>query len=116
VIATLAAELETRFRTVLALPTSEPPNAIGSVVLAASDRALDLPDERLPQPTDYFMNLEEHWAVVQMNHAWLNRFTPRTACAVILTDDRNPIDLWNDPVQRTARAELHRSFGKTRSW
>ncbi|HUK63388.1 MAG TPA: hypothetical protein VLV15_08645, partial [Dongiaceae bacterium] len=63
------------------------------------------------------INPEEHWAVVQMNHAWFNRFVPRTEGAVTITDDRNPIDLWSDPVQRAARAELHASFARgPRSW
>lgn len=110
VICTLAAELHELFRSVLALPTGEPPDALGSVVMLASNRRLDLPDERLPQPTDFLINPDEHWAVVQMNHAWFNRFEPPVRGAVILTDDRNPIDLWSDPVQNAARAELHRSF------
>jgi spermidine synthase len=116
-IGSIAAMLRGRFRTVIALPTSEPPTALGSIVLLASNRALELPDERLPQPTEYLMNPEEHWGVVQMNHAWFNRFTPRTRGAVVLTDDRNPIDLWSDPVEHASRIELHESFARApRSW
>jgi hypothetical protein len=117
VVVSLAAMLRERFRHVIALPTSEPPDALGSIVLLASNRDLELPDERLPNPTDYFMDLEEHWRVMQMNHAWFNRFEPRTRGAVILTDDKNPIDLWSDPVERAARAELHQSFASgPHSW
>jgi spermidine synthase len=112
-IASLAATLRTSFRTVLALPTSEPPNTLGSIVLLASDRNLDLPDERLPQPTEFFMNLEEHWSVVQMNHAWFNRYQPPAADAVVLTDDLNPIDRWTDRIQHSSRLELHELFRKT---
>jgi spermidine synthase len=117
VIVSLAAMLGERFHSVFALPTSEPPNALGSIVLLASNGSLDLPDERLPQPTDFLMNPDEHWAVVQMNHAWFNRFAPLTRGAVILTDDRNPIDVWSDPVQHAARVDLHRSFATPpKSW
>ncbi len=116
-LASLARMLGERFRTVLALPTSEPPDAIGSIVVLASDRDLALPDERLPQPTDYLMNLDEHWLVVQMTHAWFNRFVPPVRGAVVLTDDRDPIDLWSDRVLAASRVELHRSFaGMPRSW
>jgi hypothetical protein len=112
-VASLAATLRTSFHTVLALPTSEPPNTLGSIVLIASDRPLDLPDERLPQPTEFFMNLEEHWSVVQMNHAWFNRYEPEAAGAVVLTDDRAPIDGWTDRIQHASRLEVHEIFRKS---
>jgi hypothetical protein len=116
-LGSIAAMLDRRFQTVLALPTSEPPTTLGSIVLLASNRKLEIPEERLPQPADYLISPEDHWAVVQMNHAWLNRFEPRTSGAVVLTDDWNPIDLWSDPVQRAARSELHQSFASgVRSW
>jgi hypothetical protein len=111
----LAATMRTAFANVLVLPTSEPPDTPGAIVLLASDRALDLPDERLPQPSDHLMNLEEHWGVVEMTHAWFNRFEP--AAAAPFTDDRNPVELWSDRALRATRAELHDSFrGPARSW
>ena len=110
VVGALAATLRQSFRTVLALPTSEPPNTLGSIVLLATNRDLSLPDERLPQPTDFLMNLEEHWKVVQMNHAWFNRYEP--AAATPLTDDRNPADRWGDRIQHASRVELHQTFGR----
>jgi spermidine synthase len=114
-VAALAATLRTRFPTVLALPTGEPPTALGSMVLLASDRPLTLPDERLPDPTHFHANPERHWSVVQMNHAWFNRFEP--AAGAVLTDDRSPSDLWSARIQHAARIEVHEFLGsRGKSW
>ncbi len=111
IVGSLAATLRTAFPHVIALPTSEPPNSVGSIVLLASDRALELPDEALPQPTDFLLNLEEHWGVVQLDHAWFNRYEPTGSGARVLTDDRSPVDRWAAAVQVRDRAETHRMFG-----
>jgi spermidine synthase len=114
-VGALAATLRTRFPHVVALPTGEPPTAIGSVVFLASDRPFALPDERLPDPTQYHQNPELHWSVVQMNHAWFNRFEPKGG--IVLTDDANPVDPWSARIQHAARLDLHQFFGKqSRSW
>ncbi len=46
-----------------------------------------------------------------MNHAWDNRFEPGTEGARILTDDRNPVELWSEAVNLAERQELHRFLG-----
>ncbi len=114
-IASLATELRERFRSVVALPTSEPPNTVGSIVLLASNRTLELPEERLPQPTDYLMNPEGLWGVTQMNHAWLNRFTP-PAGREEFTDDRSGIDRISDGILYASRLDAHQTFAAGGLW
>jgi spermidine synthase len=103
IVRSVAATLETQFPHVLALPTMEPPNALGNVILFASKRALELPEE-LPVPTDRFT------PEYARAHAWDNRFEPDTRGAPILTDDRNRIDLWAEAVNMRERRELHERF------
>lgn len=106
----VAATARTAFATVVALPTSEPPSALGSVVLLAANRPLEIPEGALPEPFDRLLDPVEHWSTVQMVHAWTNRFEPDPKGAVVLTDDRNPAELWGDRVNHAARQELHRFF------
>jgi hypothetical protein len=107
----LAATLRTRFAQVLALPTSEPPNAIGTLLLLASREPLQFTDDDLPNPTTFFQNPEALWVVQQQTHAWLNRFEPGPRGARVLTDDKSAIEAWSDRLNRAGRAELHRFFG-----
>jgi len=106
-VASFAATLRTRFPHVVALPTAEPPNAVGNVLLLASDRPLEFPDDRLGIPYDYLQEPEVHWVVVQMNHAWENRFEPDPRLGRLFTDDRNPVDVMSERVNRAARRRLH---------
>ncbi len=112
-VASVGLTLKQQFPVVWALPTQEPPNTLGNVVLlGAMDPEFQLPDERLPRPLDFINDDYEHWRVVQMNHAWANRFDPtQLPGAQILSDDRNRVDLWSDAVNRKARAELREFFG-----
>jgi spermidine synthase len=110
-VRSLASTLRTSFTSVVALPTSEPPDRLGSVVLLAADRALDFPEEKLPNPKDVLGDDYMHWVVVQMNHAWLTRFEPRADGAQVLSEDRSPIDLWFDRTNVASRQELHAFFG-----
>lgn len=107
----IAATLRTKFPHVVALPTSEPQTALGTILLVASRQPLPLTDEQLPDPTTFFQNPDALWAVQQQLHAWLNRYEPAAAGAQVLTDDRNPIDVWADRVNHAARKELHTFFG-----
>lgn len=108
----VAATLKSLFHEVIALPLHEPPNALGNVILLAANRPLEFPDEYLGKPADYIdVDPQEHWKVVQRNHAWDNRFVPETAGAEILTDDRNPTDVWSEQINFRERQELHRFFG-----
>ena len=103
IVNSIAATLGTRFANVVALPIAEPPNRLGNIILLASDRQLELPRE-LPIP-DYRFSPEYDRA-----HAWDNRFEPDTRNALILADDRNPIDLWGERINFAARKELHEYF------
>ncbi len=108
----VAATLKTLFTEVLALPLHEPPNALGNVLLIAANRPLEFPDEYLGKPADFVdVDPYEHWKVVQRNHAWDNRFVPETFGAEIITDDRNPVDVWSEEINFRERKELHRFFG-----
>jgi spermidine synthase len=109
-LASLAATLRTRFAHVVALPTSEPPNAVGTILLLATRQPLTFKDDDLPDPTTFFQNPDALW-VVQQTHAWLNRFEPRPEDAPVLTDDRSRIEVWSDRLNRAERAELHGFFG-----
>lgn len=107
----LAATLRTAFAHVQALPTSEPQNALGTILLVASPAPLPLTDEQLPNPTTFFQNPDALWAVQQQLHAWLNRYEPQAGGAMVLTDDRSMVEVWADRVNHAARKELHTFFG-----
>ena len=111
IIRSLAATLGQTFRTVVALPTGEPPDALGNVVLLAGNRELEFSEELLQRPFDFLADPVAHFAVVQRNHAWLNRFTPDAAGARILTDDLNPVELWAERINYVARKRLREFFG-----
>ncbi len=113
VVASIGKTLRQDFPVVWALPTQEPRNVLGNVVLVAGvDPALHFDEERLPRPIDVLYDDYEHWRVIQMNHGWDNRFDPAAlARAEVLTDDRNRIELWSDAVNRQARVQLRETFG-----
>lgn len=108
----ITASVETALPTVLALPTSEPPNTLGNVVLLAARRELDLADDAIPHPQTVLDDPVLHWLTLQKNHAWDNRYRPETRGVPVLTDDRNPVDLWAEEVNRVARRSLHEFFGR----
>jgi spermidine synthase len=110
-LASIAATLHTRFADVVALPTSEPPNAVGTILLVATQQPIALTDEQLPDPTQFFLNPDQLWVVQQQTHAWLNRFEPKPANARVLTDDKSLIEVWSDRLNLAERAELHSFFG-----
>lgn len=105
IVATANAE----FDTALALPTGEPPNTLGSVIVLAADRSLELDDAALPEPVEKLGDPLEHFNVLQINHAWENRYTPDGGA--VLTDDACPVDGWTERINRASRQELHRFFG-----
>jgi predicted membrane-bound spermidine synthase len=103
IVRSIAATLKTRFEHVMALPIAEPPNTLGNIILLASNRELELPGE-LPIPEDRFSPEYDR------AHAWDNRFEPETAGVSILTDDRNPVALWGERINYSARKKLHEYF------
>jgi len=104
IVHALAATLRTQFRNVFAMPTAEPQNAVGNVVLMASDRDLDVTSEQLGDPVATLSDDDEHFRVLSRRHAWENRYDPRMGR--VLTDDWNPIDLRGDAINRAMRAKM----------
>jgi spermidine synthase len=100
----LVATLRTQFRDVFALPTAEPPDQLGNVVLMASDRTLDLKPELLGDPVGSLSDEDEHFRVIARLHAWNNRYQPGRG--KVLTDDWNPADLRAEEINRAARIKL----------
>jgi hypothetical protein len=116
-VRSLAATLRTEFAHVVALPTAEPPDQLGCVVLLAADRPLECPDDALPDVRAALGDSYAHWVAMQQTHAWFNRYEPVAAGARILTDDRNPLETWGMRIDRAARRELHAFFGPyARAW
>jgi spermidine synthase len=113
IVTSLASTLKEHFNEVLALPISEPPNTLGNIVLLASrHRHLDFREEMLGRPIDYLRDNYMHWYILQLNHAWDNRFVPETDGNLILTDDLNPVDLRAEEINKIARKQLHIYFGE----
>lgn len=112
IIKSLAATLRQVFSDVLALPTQEPPNQVGNVVLLASPGKL-VP-KREPQRNE---TLDPEWRFgpgYQIVHAWDNRFTPNIKGVDVITDDLNGVDLRSEAINLEARRNLHEYFGKRR--
>ncbi len=111
-IQSVAKTLRQHFQTVIALPTAEPPNVLGHVVLLAANRTLAIDDEVLGHPSDY-VNLDPylHWVVIQRNHGWANRYEPDSVKAELLTDDFNPKDLWAETINLAIREKMKETFG-----
>jgi hypothetical protein len=110
-VGSLGATLRTRFPHVLALPTSEPQTALGTILLLACRQRIEFTDDQLPDPKTYFMNPDALWGEQQLSHAWLNRYEPQPPSAPVLTDDRSMVEVWSDRLNHAARAELHGFFG-----
>lgn len=100
----LSATMNAEFANALVLPMAEPPDQLGNIILLASDRELSLVEEP-PAPLDRF-SPEYHRA-----HAWDNRFTIDPRGQLVITDDRNPSDLWAEHINLEVRKGLHEYFG-----
>jgi len=107
-VRSLAATLRQSFSQVLALPTYEPFDGLGNVILFAAKRELELRQEI---PRNYEDPRFKLTAAYQQGHAWDNRFTPDIRGVPILTDDLNPVDLWTEAINLVARRQLHGYFG-----
>jgi spermidine synthase len=117
IVAALGTTIAETFDHVLALPIAEPPNTLGNLILLATDRADPaLPSRRLLHPADALGQGWIHWATVQRNHAWDNRFRPPVEGAPVLTDDLNPVDTWAEEINLVARRALHVEFGEAVAW
>jgi spermidine synthase len=106
-VAALFKTMGTSFENVAALPTAEPPNALGNVILMAAHRPLEFDENRLGRPFNFLADDFQHWSCVQRNHAWNNRYAPVTKSAPIFTDDLNPVDVMAERINLAARRSLH---------
>jgi spermidine synthase len=104
IVHALVATLATEFREVAALPTAEPPDQLGNVIVMAADRPLDLDENALGDPVATLADEDEHFRVVARHHAWANRYRPDRG--KVLTDDWNPADLRAEEINRLARVRL----------
>lgn len=110
-VTSVSRTLRSSFARVLALPMAEPPNTLGNVIVLAMDRDdVDRPEQHLEHPQDHMDSTIEHFYAVQGFHAWNNRFEPEGEGALLLTDDRNPSDLWAEQINRIARRRLMDEF------
>ncbi len=105
----LAATLREHFAHVLALPIAEPPNTLGNLILLASDRELTFDDARLGDLYELLPYPYRHEVGVQQHHAWNSRFQPEIAGMPVLTDDRNPVDVWAEAINWKARQLMHKN-------
>jgi len=110
IVRSLGATLRTQFSTVIALPLAEPRNAFGNLILVASNRPVEHPEEMLGRPADFMDSDYWHGVVLDRNHAWDNQFEPPVEQAMILTDDHNPVDVWAETLNLKARRILHGDY------
>jgi len=106
IVHSLAATMNRVFERVTVLPIAEPPNQLGNLILFASNRELELGEEP-PVPMDRFSG------DYNRAHAWANRFEVDPAGVRVLTDDRNPVDIWAEQINLEMRKALHQYFGKS---
>jgi spermidine synthase len=111
IVRSLGATLHEVFPYVRALPDAEPPDQLGNVLLLAAADDPHFDDTRLTSPYDVIYDGYLHWHALKTNHAWDNRFEPDFARGRVVTDDRNPVDLWAEATKLAAREQLHAYFG-----
>jgi len=99
--------LDEQFAHVTVLPLAEPPNELGNLVFFASDDALEFDEDLLVRPALVIDDHYAHWLALSRMHAWDNRFHHDIAGVSVITDDRNPADLWSEEVNLAARRDLH---------
>ncbi len=107
-VRSLAATLGTHFKNVLALPAYRASEQLGNIVLVASDHEISL---KRPLIRNLAHGPERHRIF-----AWDNRIKPGTEGAVRLTDDLNPVDLWSEQINLSARRALHEYFQDEADW
>src|SRR5262249_28100546 len=105
----LAATLRQHFAHVIALPVAEPQNALGNMTILASDRTMDFDEEEIGDLYALLPLPYRHEKGVQQHHAWQNRFEPEIAGMPVLTDNRNPVDVWAEAINWKARQLMHQN-------
>ena len=107
IVRSIAATLKEHFEIVLALPTVVPANILGNMILFASNRELELLHDLNIDLKDPNVRLSMDY---QRYRAWDYRFIPDLKGVAILTDDLNPVDLWSEKINLSARKGLHDYF------
>lgn len=107
----VSAALLEDFREVWCLPVTGGPRHAGSLVLAASDRYLEIRQHHLPTPQDHPHDPEAQLQSGRARNAWRYRFVPDVEGAQILELATNPAPSWLDAFQRIDRRRLHQRIG-----
>jgi predicted membrane-bound spermidine synthase len=108
IIKAISRTLKEVFINVIVLPIPEPPNALGNIIIIASDNKIELTGEL---ERDYWNPDYRFSANYERNHAWDNRFLPDLKNVKVLTDDLNPVEIWSERINLQARKELHEILG-----
>ncbi len=113
IVDSIGVTMNSQFTNVIALPIAEPPNTIGNLVLLASDREIDFSEDLLKRPKNYLHDRYMHWYILQVNHAWDNRFVPDiNNKSLIITDELNYIDVMAERINYEARKDFHAYYGR----
>ncbi len=107
-VKSVAASLKKTFRHVVALPVNRDPKALTNLIVLASDG--DLPSR--PFDSAAAGLLGDSAQAQTRRTAWKNRFEPETEGALVLTDDRSPVDVWSESINAANRLELNRGLAK----
>jgi spermidine synthase len=110
IISMFAATLKSVFPHVTVLPMEEPPSSFGNLVLLASHSPLE--PKREPDDNLTFDPAWRYGPGYQKVHAWDNRFLPDLTNAVVLTDDKNPVDIRAEEINFQGREELRNYFAQ----
>lgn len=110
IVRSLGRTLGREFEEVEVLPMAEPPNTFGNVIILASNRKLEFPEDMLARPRDFVDEPYWHDVVLDRNHAWNNRFRPDTTGVPLITDDLNPVDPWSMRLNEQSRRVIHGEY------
>ena len=113
----IGATLLQQFNEVWALPVTGGPKNAGALVLAASDRYLEIRHHDLPTPQDHPFHPEAQLQSGRARNAWLYRFVPEGIGAPILELARNDSPYWLEEFHAMDRRRLHhRLGGRSLTW
>jgi hypothetical protein len=106
-----------QFREVWVLPVTGGPRNVSSLVLAASERYLEIGNHFLPTPQDHPNHPEAQLQSSRARNAWRYRFVPDTEQTQILQLAHNPVPYWMQSFHTLERQRLHRRLGgRTLTW
>ena len=111
VVRAIAATLRPHFSEVRALPADASREALGNVILFASNSPLELRRDSQGGSGARF-DCETYYWNRSANLGWNRRFVPDTDGVPELTDDLNPVDLWSEGTNFVARKDLHGYFSE----